>query len=272
MYAIAGLPSGNHTATLSVNSNTGTATALEFDYAVYNDTSRSTSSTNTTTPGSGGSGGSSPSGTNQTPVAAIAGGVVGGAFILIAAGVLWWFLRRRARRRAEQNKPTMDLTGPGWVEDKEVIEPAQQAVVPTFVSVDYSNLGGQGTPAAQGALSAPAIPVHPNSTTIALGDIKRPEGPSAIPGRSTSTISSAPPSALKSAILEMPTSPPEAGSSSTSTTRSPLGRMALPGRELDLGPLPTSPHEDQPEVLLPPAYEQATQPMHDHDSGRGGVV
>ncbi|KZT26771.1 hypothetical protein NEOLEDRAFT_1177351 [Neolentinus lepideus HHB14362 ss-1] len=91
LYYGGGLPSGNHTATVT-NVSPG---YLDLDFVVASDW------TTPAPPGSQTSSTSSPSSSSSTPVGAIAGGAVGVAVLVLIALALWLWSRRSTKRRRQ---------------------------------------------------------------------------------------------------------------------------------------------------------------------------
>lgn len=275
--------------------------AFDFDFAVVNSTvspnlgNNGTNSTITPSDPSaaGESGAKDSEGGSNT--AAIAGGVTGGIVALLLLGAALWFFCIRKRRSHGRGKPyePVDLAiGPvthDYSDGAEVapfptsttaLSSAPSLSAPSNTTHPMSQLGHSHggfltsipPPPSSNATSYPRSAAGGTSPTTTHHDphtvnASRPFGSSARGmERDDSSISPVPTSlprnlsSTKSSGVTLPYT--AARPSAPRRTVSDMeDRYSVPGREMDMGPADLSDEDGHQDGLLPPDYQQATQPL-----------
>ncbi|KAK4685712.1 hypothetical protein P7C73_g4437, partial [Tremellales sp. Uapishka_1] len=272
---------------------------FDFDYAIYNSTidpdsrgvsnstgnSTQTSTTSVASPGKSGSA-SSSSHSGSSNGAAIGGGVAGGVVALLLLGLLAWFFMRRRKRQSGTRTP-IDLDG------GEEVKPYQGEAARAYAQpVPYPSTGSTGfTRTSNGQLSPSAREVDhthtpflhfpppppsnatsypptspsradPSSNPFTGGSAPSSAGSTGTfaPAPRSNTSNTTPPVVARTKAMGV-APPPTATPPFLASPVSMQNRRMVDGRAQDMGPMVHEEDEEHHPGLLPPDYDQATEPI-----------
>nr|GAT60481.1 predicted protein [Mycena chlorophos] len=294
LFAASGLSSGKHTLKLTSDpADAGQLLAIDFAQVAAGTAGAGGSSSKTNSSGSSptGAAGASSSSKKSSAVGPAVGGAIGGIAVLALLGVLFFcFLRRRRRERDSESNPA----GFGDKYGATAAAPNNYTMSSLGASQAYSTEGSQAhlthQPSVYSVHSAPFPNPHSAALTNPWSPGHGPEG-AAMPPAMPMGFQQGPQRRTFYTVNDNElTSPTSDGGSSLSrsvTTQSagaaglgagsyrrkgealplpptanvplPPGapRMHVPGREQDMGPVDPEQYGGE---LLPPNYEQATDP------------